>query len=145
MEEEGLSRLCIVLVRCATNFNVQSQIHRECDGLFTNAFSKKVDNHVHMLAIYFAFYNFCRIRKSLRVTPAMAAGLTDRLWTLEDIVAKTDHYAPAPKARGPWPLQGQGGGKFTLRQYHARSLVTTVTIWEFAYPDNQPYGSGESK
>ena len=68
----------------------------------TNAFSKKLDNHIHALALYFAFYNFCRIHKSLRVTPAMAAGITDRLWTLEDIVDQIDSMAPAPKARGPY-------------------------------------------
>lgn len=68
----------------------------------TNAFSKKLDNHIHALALYFAFYNFCRIRKSLRVSPAMAAGVTDRLWSLEDIVAKIDALAPAPKPRGPY-------------------------------------------
>jgi IS1 family transposase len=68
----------------------------------TNAFSKKLENHIHALALYFAFYNFCRIHKTLRVTPAMAAGITDRLWSLEDIVAKIDAMAPAPKARGPY-------------------------------------------
>ncbi|OQW42101.1 MAG: transposase [Proteobacteria bacterium SG_bin5] len=68
----------------------------------TNAFSKKLDNHIHALALYFAFYNFCRIHKSLRVTPAMAAGITDRLWTLEDIVAKMEAMAPALKPRGPY-------------------------------------------
>jgi IS1 family transposase len=68
----------------------------------TNGFSKKLDNHVHALALYFAFYNFCRIHKTLRVSPAMAAGITDRLWTLEDIIAKIDEMAPAPKPRGPY-------------------------------------------
>lgn len=68
----------------------------------TNAFSKKLDNHIHALALYFAFYNFCRIHKTLRVTPAMAAGITDRLWSLDDIVAKIDKMAPAPKPRGPY-------------------------------------------
>ncbi len=56
----------------------------------TNAFSKKIENHVHALSIYFMYYNFVRIHQSLRVTPAMAAGVTDRLWELEDIVALTD-------------------------------------------------------
>lgn len=68
----------------------------------TNAFSKKLDNHIHALALYFAFYNFCRIHKSLKVTPAMAAGITDRLWSLEDIVAKMDEMAPVPAKRGPY-------------------------------------------
>lgn len=52
----------------------------------TNAFSKKVKNHVHSLAIYFMHYNFVRIHQTLRVTPAMAAGVTDRLWELDDMV-----------------------------------------------------------
>lgn len=68
----------------------------------TNAFSKKLDNHLMAIALYFVFYNFCRIHKSLRVTPAMAAGITDRLWSLEDVVAKIDELAPAPKPRGPY-------------------------------------------
>ena len=68
----------------------------------TNAFSKKLDNHIHALALYFAFYNFCRVHKTLRMSPAMAAGVTDRLWSLEDIVAKIDELAPAPKPRGPY-------------------------------------------
>ncbi len=66
----------------------------------TNAFSKKLDNHIHALALYFAFYNFCRIHKSLRVTPAMAANITDRLWSLEDIIAKIDKMAPPPRSVG---------------------------------------------
>jgi hypothetical protein len=44
----------------------------------TNAFSKKLDNHIHALALYFAFYNFVRVQKTLRMSPAMAAGITDR-------------------------------------------------------------------
>jgi IS1 family transposase len=68
----------------------------------TNAFSKKLDNHIHALALYFAFYNFCRVHKTLRMSPAMAAGVTDRLWSLEDIVARIDADAPAPKPRGPY-------------------------------------------
>jgi IS1 family transposase len=68
----------------------------------TNGFSKKLDNHIHALALYFAFYNFCRIHKTLRMSPAMAAGITDRLWSLEDIVARIDSAVAAPKKRGPY-------------------------------------------
>ena len=53
----------------------------------TNAFSKKIENHCHMLAIHFTHYNFCQVHQSLRVTPAMEAGLTDHVWTLEEIIA----------------------------------------------------------
>src|SRR4051812_16144214 len=56
----------------------------------TNAFSKKVENHCHALALYFVFYNFVRIHKTLRTSPAMAAGITDRLWEMADIVALID-------------------------------------------------------
>jgi hypothetical protein len=68
----------------------------------TNAFSKKLANHIHSLALYFAFYNFVRIHKTLRVTPAMAAGVTDRLWSMEDIVARIDARAPKLAPRGPY-------------------------------------------
>ncbi|PYT79335.1 MAG: IS1 family transposase [Acidobacteria bacterium] len=51
----------------------------------TNAFSKKVENHCAMVAIHFLYYNFGRIHKTLRVTPAMAAGLADHVWSLEEI------------------------------------------------------------
>lgn len=52
----------------------------------TNAFSKKVENHAHAVALHFMFYNFVRIHKTLRVTPAMQAGLTNELWEVEDLV-----------------------------------------------------------
>lgn len=68
----------------------------------TNPFSKKLDNHIHALALYFMFYNFTRIHKSLRVTPAMAAKVTDRLWSMEDIALAIDARAEAPKKRGPY-------------------------------------------
>ena len=56
----------------------------------TNAFSKKVENHLASLAIHYMHYNFVRIHQTLRVTPAMAAGVTDRLWDVEDIVRLLD-------------------------------------------------------
>jgi hypothetical protein len=52
----------------------------------TNAFSKKFENHCHAVAIYFAYYNFCRVHQTLRVTPAMEAGLTDHVWSLVELV-----------------------------------------------------------
>ncbi len=53
----------------------------------TNGFSKKLENHAYSVALFAFFYNFCRIHKTLRVTPAMEAGVTERLWSVEDIVA----------------------------------------------------------
>jgi len=52
----------------------------------TNAFSKKLENHALSVALHYMHYNFCPIHKTLRITPAMAAGVTDRLWTVADIV-----------------------------------------------------------
>jgi hypothetical protein len=52
----------------------------------TNASSKKVENHAHAVALHFVYHNFVRIHKTLRVTPAMAAGVTKRLWSVKDLV-----------------------------------------------------------
>ena len=56
----------------------------------TNAFSKKIENHEHALALYFMYYNFCRIHQTLRITPAMAAGVSDHVWEIEEIVSLLD-------------------------------------------------------
>lgn len=56
----------------------------------TNGFSKKLENHKHAAAIHFMHYNFCRIHTTLRVTPAMEAGITDHVWTMEEVVALTN-------------------------------------------------------
>lgn len=53
----------------------------------TNAFSKKLENHEYAVALYFVYYNFARIHQTLRVTPAMEAGISDHVWTLEEIVS----------------------------------------------------------
>lgn len=73
----------------------------------TNAFSKKVENHIHMCALFAVHYNFCRIHKTLKCSPAMAAGVTDTLRDVEWIVGLIDARAPAPKKPGPKP--GTGG------------------------------------
>jgi hypothetical protein len=53
----------------------------------TNGFSKKLENHGHMVALYFMHYNFCKVHQSLRVTPAMEAGLTDHVWEIDELIA----------------------------------------------------------
>ncbi len=52
----------------------------------TNAFSKKVENHAHAMALHFLYYNFVRIHQTLKMTPAMVAGVTKRLWEMKDVV-----------------------------------------------------------
>lgn len=59
----------------------------------TNAFSKKFENHCHMVAIYHAYYNFCRVHQTLRVTPAMEAGLTDHVWAIAELVDLLQDHA----------------------------------------------------
>ena len=61
----------------------------------TNAFSKKAENHAHMMSVYFMHYNFVRIHQTLKVTPAMAAGVTKRLWEISDMVAVLEAWEAA--------------------------------------------------
>jgi IS1 family transposase len=65
----------------------------------TNAFSKKFDNHCHALALYFVFYNFVRIHKAHKLSPAMVAGLTNKLWDMSDIVRLVDDHENAKKRK----------------------------------------------
>ncbi|MET2828484.1 IS1 family transposase [Mesorhizobium shangrilense] len=68
----------------------------------TNAFSKKFENHVHMVALYTVWYNFIRIHKTLKTSPAMAAGVSQTLWSMDNICEKMDAVAPKPGPRGPY-------------------------------------------
>jgi hypothetical protein len=52
----------------------------------TNAFSKKVDNHFWAIALHYMHYNFCRIHSSLRITPAMAAGISEHVWEMDELI-----------------------------------------------------------
>lgn len=88
--------------------NLTMRMHMRRFTRLTNAFSKKVEAHANAVALHFMYYNFCRIHKTLRVTPAMAAGVTDRLWDVKDIVAliEAKEAAEAPKVRGPYRKRG---------------------------------------
>jgi IS1 family transposase len=68
----------------------------------TNGFSKKLENHLHMLSLYFVHYNFVRVHKSLRMTPAMAAGVSDTLHDMAWLVGIIDAAASKPGKRGPY-------------------------------------------
>lgn len=81
--------------------NLAIRMHTRRFTRLTNAFSKKVESHAAMVAIYTVWHTSVRIHKSLRVTPAMAAGMSDRLWSMEDVVALVDAQAEAPNPRGP--------------------------------------------
>ena len=68
----------------------------------TNAFSKKIDARIHALSLHFVFYNFAKTHKAHRLSPAIAAGVTDRLWSMDDIVALIGARAPKVGKRGPY-------------------------------------------
>lgn len=68
----------------------------------TNAFSKKIDNHIHALSLYFVYYNFYSIHKTLKVTPAMEAGLADTAHDIGFIVDLIDAREPKNRKRGPY-------------------------------------------
>jgi IS1 family transposase/lambda repressor-like predicted transcriptional regulator len=86
--------------------NLTMRMHMRRFTRLTNGFSKKIENHVAAISLHFMYYNFVRIHQTLRVTPAMAAGVTDRVWEISDIVRLLDdsgkvnyqdesHYGPA--------------------------------------------------
>ena len=71
-------------------------------GRTTNAFSKRIENHVAAISLHFMYYNFCRIHRSIRATPAMAAGVTNRLYEIGDIVGIVEDSLPKPGSRGTY-------------------------------------------
>ena len=89
--------------------NLTMRMHMRRFTRLTNGFSKKVEQHVNAVALHFMYYNFCRIHRTLRVTPAMAAGVTDRLWDVKDIVSliEAKEAAEAPRVRGPYKKLSQ--------------------------------------
>jgi hypothetical protein len=67
----------------------------------TNAFSKRIENHIHATAIQTIHYNFIRIHKTLKISPAMAAGISATLWSWEDVIQNMDAMVTPPAPRGP--------------------------------------------
>lgn len=82
--------------------NLTMRMHMRRFTRLTNGFSKKVENHMHAVALHFMYYNFAKVHQTLKVTPAMEAGLTGRLWDVADLVALVDANETAPKKRGPY-------------------------------------------
>ena len=70
-----------------------SRCEWRCAALLTNAFSKKLENHAHMVVLYALWYSFVRVHTTLRTSPAMAAGIETGLWSMEDLVALIDEHA----------------------------------------------------
>ena len=96
----------------------------------TNAFSKKIENHLHMLSLFFVHYNFCRVHKSLRMSPAMAAGVSAELRDMKWIVGLIDARV---RAEAPDDLP-QAQEDFKLRHYRiaarlARRRLPRMSFW----------------
>lgn len=87
--------------------NLTMRMHMRRFTRLTNAFSKKVENHAYAVALHMMYYNFVRVHGKLRMSPAMAAGVTDTLWEIGDIVKLVEAADAAPKKRGPYKKQGQ--------------------------------------
>ena len=86
MSIQGHPDLKHVSTSYAERNNLNVRMHSRRMTRLTNAFSKKMENHAHAMALHFLYYNFVRIHQTLRTTPAMAAGVTKRLWEIGDIV-----------------------------------------------------------
>jgi IS1 family transposase len=83
MGRPDAERICTSIVE-RSNLSTRMSVRRFTR--LTNAFSKKWENHWAAVALWFAFYNFCRVHRSLRMTPAMAAGITGRIWSVRDLL-----------------------------------------------------------
>jgi hypothetical protein len=97
--------------KISTSFVERSNltIRMQCRRLtrLTNAFSKKLENHAAAVALFVAHYNLCRVHETLRVTPAMALGVTDHIWTIGELIdAATADHPPAPRMRTFTVIQG---------------------------------------
>ena len=80
----------------------------------TNAYSKKLANHEHAFALLAMHYKFARVQKALRVTPAMEAGVSDHVWTYQEIIEMVDAFTPKPGPRGPYKKRSRKLGEILL-------------------------------
>ena len=121
--------------------NLTMRMSMRCYTRLTNAFSKKVENHAHALALYYVWYNFCRVHKTLRVTPAMEAGITNTVHDVEWIVGLIDARVPQPRptrtipeaqagciTNGSRPLQSDNGLALMRRAAFFIAVGVVITI-----------------
>jgi len=100
--------------------NLTMRMHMRRFTRLTNAFSKKVENHAAAIALHTMYYNFVRIHQTLRVTPAMAAGVTDKLWEVADIVAVLEQWEAANQ---------QPEYNFVVRKYDIGKGYSVSVLW----------------
>lgn len=102
IRREGNPDIAHVSTSYVERSNLTMRMHMRRFTRLTNAFSKKVENHAHAVALHMMYYNFVRIHKTLRVTPAMAAGVTDRLWEIADVAMLVEQAEAKPGKRGSY-------------------------------------------
>jgi hypothetical protein len=102
IRREGSPGIAHVSTSYVERQNLTIRMHMRRLTRLTNAFSKKVENHAHAVALHMMYYNFVRIHKALRVTPAMAAGVADKLWEIADIAQLVESAEAGPAKRGPY-------------------------------------------
>jgi IS1 transposase len=100
--------------------NLTMRMHMRRFTRLTNAFSKRVENHAAAIALHTMYYNFVRIHQTLKVTPAMAAGVTDKLWEMNDLVAMLEQ----------WELANQQPEyNFVVRKYDIGKGYSVSVLW----------------
>jgi IS1 family transposase len=87
--------------------NLTVRMHNRRFTRLTNGFSKKLENHAYSVALFVMYYNFCKMHKTLRITPAMEAGVSDRVWDVVDIVKLVEDAEPKAGKRGPYKKKGE--------------------------------------
>lgn len=106
---EGKPDMAHVSTSYVERNNLTMRMHMRRFTRLTNAFSKKVENHAHAVALHMMYYNFVKVHSKLRMSPAMAAGVSDRLWEVADIVAlvEAEEAKAVPTKRGPYKKKDQ--------------------------------------
>ena len=102
---EGNPDLAHVSTSYVERSNLTMRMHMRRFTRLTNGFSKKVENHAYAVALHMMYYNFVRIHAKLRMSPAMAAGVSDKLWEVADIVALVEATDAKPRKRGPYQIR----------------------------------------
>ncbi len=99
---EGSPDMAHVSTSYAERQNKTMRMHMRRFTRLTDGFSKKVENHAYAVALHMMYYNFVRLHTTLRTTPAMAAGISSRLWEIGDIVKLVEDAEVKPRKRGPY-------------------------------------------